>query len=68
MLSISLGVKIYRKFYSEEKEKSNGVVGISISRPVFQPSTAMGSVLSVRYFFFTYFRVIADFVPDRRTT
>ncbi|KAK1265974.1 hypothetical protein QJS04_geneDACA015551 [Acorus gramineus] len=44
--SIDEGVQIYRKFYMEEKEKSNGVLAICVSKPVLQPYFAMATILS----------------------
>lgn len=41
------GVQVYRKFYSEEKERSNGVLAISVKKLVSQPSIDLGSMLSV---------------------
>lgn len=41
------GVAIYRKFYTEEKEKSNGVLAISVSKPTFQPYVFMKEILNV---------------------
>lgn len=41
------GVQVYRKFYSEEKERSNGVLAICVEKPVSQPSICLGSMLSV---------------------
>ncbi|KAK1286969.1 hypothetical protein QJS10_CPB19g00717 [Acorus calamus] len=44
--SIDEGVLIYRKFYTEEKEKANGVLAICVSKPVLQPYFAMATILS----------------------
>lgn len=44
--TIEEGVQIYRKFYSEEKEMSNGVLAISVSRPASQPYISMANLLS----------------------
>ncbi|CAA6660300.1 unnamed protein product [Spirodela intermedia] len=44
--TIEEGVKIYRKFYSEEKENSNGVLAISVSRAASQPCISMSALLS----------------------
>lgn len=41
------GVQVYRKFYSEEKERSNGVLAISVKKLVSQPSIDLSSMLSV---------------------
>ncbi|XP_022722435.1 uncharacterized protein LOC111279695 isoform X2 [Durio zibethinus] len=41
------GVQIYRKFYTEEKERSNGVLAICVSNLVAQPSILLASLLSV---------------------
>ncbi|KAL4310061.1 hypothetical protein GQ457_01G023610 [Hibiscus cannabinus] len=40
------GVHIYRKFYTEEKERSNGVLAICVSNLVAQPSILLASILS----------------------
>ncbi|XP_015077712.1 uncharacterized protein LOC107021543 isoform X2 [Solanum pennellii] len=40
------GVQVYRKFYSEEKERSNGVLAISVKKLVSQPSIDLSSMLS----------------------
>ncbi|XP_078434701.1 uncharacterized protein LOC144705762 [Wolffia australiana] len=44
--TIEEGVQIYRKFYSEEIEMSNGVLAIYVSRPAYQPCNAMSALLS----------------------
>ncbi|KAF5188788.1 Rna-binding asch domain protein [Thalictrum thalictroides] len=44
--SIEEGVQIYRKFYTDEKEKLNGVVAISVSKPDSQPYITMASIVS----------------------
>nr|XP_009617597.1 uncharacterized protein LOC104109909 isoform X2 [Nicotiana tomentosiformis]XP_016459516.1 PREDICTED: uncharacterized protein LOC107783064 isoform X2 [Nicotiana tabacum] len=44
--TIEEGVQVYRKFYSEEKERSNGVLAICVEKPVSQPSICLGSMLS----------------------
>ena len=41
------GVHIYRKFYSEEKERSNGVLAIVVTKPAAQPFISLASMLSV---------------------
>ncbi|OIS99098.1 PREDICTED: uncharacterized protein LOC109230788 [Nicotiana attenuata] len=45
--TIEEGVQVYRKFYSKEKERSNGVLAICVQKPVSQPSICLSSVLSV---------------------
>ncbi|XWS09370.1 hypothetical protein CRYUN_Cryun40dG0079400 [Craigia yunnanensis] len=40
------GVQIYGKFYTEEKERSNGVLAICVSNLVAQPSILLASILS----------------------
>ncbi|XP_049343660.1 LOW QUALITY PROTEIN: uncharacterized protein LOC125807948 [Solanum verrucosum] len=40
------GVQVYRKFYSEEKERSNGVLAISVKKLISQPSIDLSSMLS----------------------
>ncbi|XP_047091639.1 uncharacterized protein LOC124703474 isoform X1 [Lolium rigidum] len=44
--SIEEGVKVYRKFYTEEKEKSYGVLAISVSKPRSQPYITMTELLA----------------------
>ncbi|KAG1331280.1 hypothetical protein COCNU_02G012480 [Cocos nucifera] len=44
--TIEEGVKIYRKFYTEEKEKSNSVLAISVSKAASQPYISMANLLS----------------------
>ncbi|OAP06279.1 hypothetical protein AXX17_AT3G02680 [Arabidopsis thaliana] len=44
--SIEEGVQVYRNFYSEEKERMNGVVAIRVAKPANQPSAALAGVLS----------------------
>ncbi|XP_010463786.1 PREDICTED: uncharacterized protein LOC104744426 isoform X2 [Camelina sativa] len=44
--SIEEGVKVYRNFYSEEKERLNGVVAIRVAKPAIQPYAALAGVLS----------------------
>ncbi|XP_048332696.2 uncharacterized protein LOC107422004 isoform X5 [Ziziphus jujuba] len=39
-------VQIYRKFYTEEKERLNGVLAISISKAALQPCISMASMFS----------------------
>ena len=41
------GVKVYRTFYTEEREKSYGVFAISVSKPSAQPYTTMTDILAV---------------------
>jgi hypothetical protein len=45
--SLFAGVKVYRKFYTEEREKSYGVLAISVSKPSAQPYTTMTDILVV---------------------
>lgn len=42
-----IGVKIYRRFYTEEKEQTNGVLAITVSKLPVQPYTSLASLLSV---------------------
>ncbi|XP_028111714.1 uncharacterized protein LOC114310016 isoform X2 [Camellia sinensis] len=44
--AIEEGVEIYRKFYSEEKERSNGVLAICVTKPAAQPCISLASILS----------------------
>lgn len=46
-LSAYTGVKVYRKFYTEEKENSYGVLAISVSKPQIQPYITMTELLAV---------------------
>lgn len=41
------GVQIYRKFYTEEKERSSGVLAIGVSKATIQLYISMASMLSV---------------------
>lgn len=41
------GVQIYRNFYSEEKERSNGVLAICVQIPTSQLRVIMAAILSV---------------------
>ncbi|TVU03657.1 hypothetical protein EJB05_50845 [Eragrostis curvula] len=43
--SIEEGVKVYRKFYTEEKENAHGVLAISVSKPPAQPYITMTDIL-----------------------
>ncbi|KAM3374426.1 putative protein isoform X1 [Capsicum galapagoense] len=44
--TVEEGVQVYRKFYSEEKERSNGVLSISIKKLASQPSIDLATMLS----------------------
>ncbi|KAK4406262.1 hypothetical protein Sango_0632700 [Sesamum angolense] len=44
--SIEEGVQFYRSFYSEEKERSNGVLALCLSIPTSQLYVIMASILS----------------------
>ncbi|KAG7575826.1 ASCH domain [Arabidopsis thaliana x Arabidopsis arenosa] len=44
--SIEEGVQVYRNFYSEEKERMNGVVAIRVAKPANQPYAALAGGLS----------------------
>ncbi|XP_042490257.1 uncharacterized protein LOC122070196 isoform X3 [Macadamia integrifolia] len=44
--SIEEGVQIYHKFYTEGKEKSNGVLAIHITKPTSQPYVSLASIIS----------------------
>ncbi|KAI3923095.1 hypothetical protein MKW98_000085 [Papaver atlanticum] len=44
--TIEKGVQIYRNFYTEEKEKSNGVLAICVSKPKPQPYISFGTIIS----------------------
>ncbi|KAL4632248.1 hypothetical protein ACB092_04G036800 [Castanea dentata] len=44
--TIEEGVQIYRKFYTEEKEKTNGVLAIHVSKVDVQPYTSLATLIS----------------------
>ncbi|KAL1211487.1 hypothetical protein V5N11_023500 [Cardamine amara subsp. amara] len=44
--SIEEGVRVYRNFYPEEKERMNGVVAIRVAKPADQPYAVLARVLS----------------------
>ncbi|KAL8479495.1 hypothetical protein ACS0TY_026407 [Phlomoides rotata] len=44
--SVEEGVQVYRNFYSEEKERSNGVLAICVQVPAAQLYLIMASILS----------------------
>ncbi|OMO90288.1 hypothetical protein CCACVL1_07414 [Corchorus capsularis] len=44
--TIDEGVQVYRKFYSEEKEMSNGVLAICVVKVAAQPYLSLGRILS----------------------
>ncbi|XP_073014067.1 uncharacterized protein [Typha latifolia] len=46
VVTIEEGVQIYRNFYAEEKERSNGILAISVSRPASQPYICMKELLA----------------------
>ncbi|TYI39600.1 hypothetical protein ES332_A02G107100v1 [Gossypium tomentosum] len=41
-------LQTYRKFYTEEEERSNGVIAICVSNLVVQPAISLASILSVK--------------------
>ncbi|XP_011007395.1 PREDICTED: uncharacterized protein LOC105113079 isoform X2 [Populus euphratica] len=43
--TVEEGVQIYRKFYTEEKEMSNGVLAICVSKLAAQPYLSLASIL-----------------------
>ncbi|XP_063939246.1 uncharacterized protein LOC108200036 isoform X3 [Daucus carota subsp. sativus] len=43
--TIKEGVQIYRNFYPEEMERLNGVLSIRVTKPTFQLSDAMASII-----------------------
>ncbi|KAJ6733925.1 ASCH DOMAIN PROTEIN putative ISOFORM 1-RELATED [Salix koriyanagi] len=43
--TVEEGVEIYRKFYTEEKEKSNGVLAVCVSKLAAQPYLSLASIL-----------------------
>lgn len=45
---VTSGVQIYRQFYTEEKEMSNGVLAISVAKSTVQPYDLLVELLSVR--------------------
>ncbi|XP_015583632.1 uncharacterized protein LOC8284754 isoform X2 [Ricinus communis] len=44
--TIEEGVEVYRKFYTEEKEMSNGVLAICVSKSPYQPYLSLARMLS----------------------
>ncbi|KAG0490504.1 hypothetical protein HPP92_007367 [Vanilla planifolia] len=44
--TIEEGVQIYRKFYTEDREKRNGVLAIHVSQQAFQPYVHLGRLIS----------------------
>lgn len=44
------GVQVYRKFYTEEDEMSNGVLAISVSKLPLQPCNLLAGMLFVSVF------------------
>lgn len=52
------GVQIYRKFYTEEKERSNGVLAICVSKFPHQPYISLARMLFVSVFLSVFFRHI----------
>ncbi|GKE11633.1 putative RNA-binding ASCH domain protein, partial [Tanacetum coccineum] len=45
--TIKEGTQIYRNFYSEEKEMSNGVLGIHLAQPISQLYDPLATILAV---------------------
>ncbi|XP_021752381.1 uncharacterized protein LOC110717901 isoform X1 [Chenopodium quinoa] len=46
LLTIEEGEKVYRNFYTKEKEQSNGVLAICVGRPASQPYTVLSDVIT----------------------
>ncbi|CAI0401149.1 unnamed protein product [Linum tenue] len=44
--SIDEGAKVYRRFYTEDEERSNGVIGVRISRTAIQPCNYLAEIIS----------------------
>ncbi|KAK7261643.1 hypothetical protein RIF29_27959 [Crotalaria pallida] len=44
--SVEEGVKVYRRFYTEEKERANGVLGIAVSKVAHQPYISLADLFS----------------------
>ncbi|KAF6152459.1 hypothetical protein GIB67_035527 [Kingdonia uniflora] len=44
--TVEEGVEIYRKFYTEEKEKCNGVLAFHVFKPASQPYVSLAGILS----------------------
>ncbi|KAF9679184.1 hypothetical protein SADUNF_Sadunf07G0113700 [Salix dunnii] len=44
--TIDEGVRVYRKFYTEEKERSNGVLAICVAKSAAQPYISVARILS----------------------
>ncbi|KAF7805333.1 protein SHORT-ROOT-like [Senna tora] len=47
--TIEEGVRVYRKFYTEEKERSNGVVAICVTKLASQPYHILATIISGVY-------------------
>jgi hypothetical protein len=49
--SMTEGVKVYRQFYTVQKEQARGVLGIHVSRPngVKEPPELLSSILNVSH-------------------
>ncbi|XP_042445079.1 uncharacterized protein LOC122029995 isoform X1 [Zingiber officinale] len=45
IMSVEDGIQVYRKFYTEEKEMSNGVLAISVKRSAIQPYNTLANFL-----------------------
>lgn len=45
VLTIGEGEQIYRKFYTKEKEQSNGVLAICVKRPASQPYILLSDII-----------------------
>ena len=45
------GEKIYRKFYTKEKEQLNGVLAICVGKPDSQPYIVLYDIVSVSFFY-----------------
>ncbi|GAB2300524.1 hypothetical protein Dimus_034566 [Dionaea muscipula] len=46
VVTVQEGVNIYRRFYTEEKERSNGVLALCIGRPAYQPYIVLAGIIS----------------------
>ncbi|XP_024996366.1 uncharacterized protein LOC112529352 isoform X2 [Cynara cardunculus var. scolymus] len=48
--TVKEGTQIYRRFYSEEKERSKGVLAILLTEPALQPYDHLGAILSALHY------------------
>ncbi|CAN1284780.1 hypothetical protein LINPERPRIM_LOCUS18742 [Linum perenne] len=59
--TIDAGVQVYRRFYTEDEERSNGVISIHVSRTAIQPYIYLAKIISVSLpSFLSYYYHIYD--------